>query len=125
NICPNGIIEPYPNLSNSLSYLFFIPYLWTGSINGIKIQIWAAWLFYAVLLDVADSIADELELCSEKIFVEMLWGGFYHFNHASSRGTAFDPIAYFSARENQELRIVKYEHKSRIRQQLNVSAYPT
>jgi hypothetical protein len=25
NICPNGIIEPYPNLSNSLSYLFFIP----------------------------------------------------------------------------------------------------
>ncbi|MEG4535491.1 colicin E3/pyocin S6 family cytotoxin, partial [Microcoleus sp. D2_18a_D3] len=25
-ICPNGIIEPYPNLSNSLSYLFFIPY---------------------------------------------------------------------------------------------------
>ncbi|MEG4036269.1 hypothetical protein QUA03_20845, partial [Microcoleus sp. S36b_A4] len=26
NICPNGIIEPYPNLSNSLSYLFFIPY---------------------------------------------------------------------------------------------------
>ena len=26
NICPNGIIEPYLNLSNSLSYLFFIPY---------------------------------------------------------------------------------------------------
>ncbi|MEG3991261.1 hypothetical protein QUA13_29765, partial [Microcoleus sp. S28C3] len=25
NICPNGIIEPYLNLSNSLSYLFFIP----------------------------------------------------------------------------------------------------
>jgi hypothetical protein len=25
NICPNGIIEPYPNLSDSLSYLFFIP----------------------------------------------------------------------------------------------------
>jgi hypothetical protein len=25
NICPNGIIEPYPNLSHSLSYLFFIP----------------------------------------------------------------------------------------------------
>jgi secreted PhoX family phosphatase len=25
NICQNGIIEPYLNLSNSLSYLFFIP----------------------------------------------------------------------------------------------------
>ncbi len=96
-----------------------------NTINGIKLQIWATWLFYAVLLDVADAVADELELCTEQISLEMLFRGFSHFNHAYSRGKASDPIAYFSARENQDLRIVKYEHKSRIRQQLNLSPYPT
>jgi hypothetical protein len=60
-----------------------------------------------------------------QLSLEMLFRGFYHFNHAYSRGKASDPIAYFSAKENQDLRIVKYEHKSRIRQQLNLSAYPT
>ncbi len=44
-----------------------LSYLWTGSVNGIKLQIWATWLFYAVLLDVADAVADELSLCTEQI----------------------------------------------------------
>jgi uncharacterized membrane protein len=42
--------------------LLGLSYLWTDSVNGIKLQIWATWLFYAVLLDVADAVADELEL---------------------------------------------------------------
>jgi hypothetical protein len=74
---------------------------------------------------VAEVVADELDLCTEPIFLEMLFRGFYHFNHAYSCGKASDPIAYFTARDNQDLRIVKYEHKSRIGQQLNLSAYPT
>lgn len=41
--------------------LLGLSYLWTGSANGIKLQIWAIWLFYAVLLDVADAVADELQ----------------------------------------------------------------
>ncbi|MEG4067816.1 hypothetical protein QUA42_10735 [Microcoleus sp. Pol11C2] len=105
--------------------LLGLSYLWTGSSNGIKLQIWATLLFYAVLLDVADAVADELELCTEQISLEMLGGGLYQFNHAYSRATASDPIAYFNTRENHDLMIVKYEHKSRIRQQLNLSAYPT
>jgi hypothetical protein len=79
----------------------------------------------AVLMDVADAVADELELSTEQIYLEMLFRGFYHFNPAYSCGKASDRIAYFTARENQNFRIVKYEHKSRIRQQLNLSAYPT
>jgi len=79
----------------------------------------------AVLLDVADAVADELELSTEQISLEMLFRGFYHFNHAYYCGKASDRIAYFTAREDQNLRIVKYEHKSRIGQQLNLSAYPT
>ena len=73
----------------------------------------------------ADAVADELELSTEQISLEMLFRGFYHFNHAYSCGKASDPIAYFPGRENQDLRIVKYERKSRIGQQLNLSAYLT
>lgn len=73
----------------------------------------------------ADAVADELEPSTEQISLEILFRGFYHFNHAYSCGKASDHIAYFTARENQDLRIVKYEHKSRIGQQLNLSAYPT
>ena len=38
-----------------LGYFFIwksldLSYLWTGSINGIQLQIWGTWLFYAVLI---------------------------------------------------------------------------
>ena len=42
--------------------LLGLSYLWTGSINGIKLQVWVTWLFYAVLIDLADAVADELSL---------------------------------------------------------------
>jgi len=32
---------------NIVKRLLGLSYLWTGSINGIKLQIWATWLFYA------------------------------------------------------------------------------
>ncbi len=73
----------------------------------------------------AEAVADELDICTEPISLEMLFRGFYHFNHAYSCGKASAPIPYFPARENQDLRIVEYEHKSRIGQQLNLSAYLT
>ncbi|MBW3587713.1 MAG: hypothetical protein KY448_18290 [Cyanobacteria bacterium 0813] len=55
-----------------------------------------------VLLHVADAVADELELSTEQISLEMLFRGFYHFNHDYSCGKASDQIAYFPARENQD-----------------------
>ena len=30
--------------------LLGLSYLWTGSANGIALQVWASWLLYAVLL---------------------------------------------------------------------------
>ncbi len=52
--------------------------------NGVKLQIWATWLFYAVLIDVADTVANEFEMQAEKISIEMLFRSFYLFNHAYS-----------------------------------------
>jgi hypothetical protein len=46
--------------------------LWTGSINGVRLQVWATWLFYAVLVDLGDAVADELSLPFDRISLEMI-----------------------------------------------------
>ncbi len=104
--------------------LLGLSYLWTGSLNGVKLQIWATWLFYTVLLDLADAVADELEVPAEAISLEMLFRGFYHFSQAQANGKASDPIAYFSAPENQDLGIVKRVPKSRRKPPLDFSPFP-
>ena len=91
--------------------LLGLSYLWTGSINGVKLQVWATWLFYAVLVDLADAVADELSLPFDRISLEMIYRGLYHFSVAYDKGKALDPIKYFAAQENQDLGVVKYLRK--------------
>ena len=87
--------------------LLGLSYLWTGSINGIKLQIWATWLIYAVLVDLSDEVAQTLQLPLERISKEMVFRGLYHFNSAYERGLANDPVAYLSAPENRDLGVIK------------------
>jgi len=87
--------------------LLGLSYLWTGSINGIKLQVWATWLFYAVLVDLGDAIASELSLPFDQISLEMVYRGLYHFSVAYDKGKATDPVKYFAAKENQDLGVVK------------------
>lgn len=87
--------------------LLGLAYLWTGSLNGIKLQIWATWLMYAVLLDLSDAVADALQVPLERISMEMVWRGLYHFNYAFNHGQAVDPVAYLAAPENRDLSVVK------------------
>ncbi len=98
--------------------LLGLSYLWTGSFNGIQLQIWATWLCYAVLLDLADAVAVELLLPTERISVEMLFPGLYHFNHAANQGKATHPVRYFAAPENKDLAIVKALPKAKRKQGL-------
>jgi hypothetical protein len=84
-----------------------LSYLWTGSINGIKLQLWGTWLFFAVLVDLGDAVANELGLPFERISLEMLYRDLYHFGVARNKGVASDPVVYFAAPENQDLDIVK------------------
>ena len=93
--------------------LLGLSYLWTGSVNGIKLQIWATWLIYAVLIDLSDEVAQTLQLPLERISPEMVLRGLYHFNHAYNRGLANDPVAYLSAKENRDLGVVKRKRKQR------------
>lgn len=84
-----------------------LSYLWTGSTNGILLQIWSTWLFFAVLVDLGDAVAEELEIPFDRISLEMLVRGLYHFAVAYQNGLANDPVKYFAAPENKDLGIVK------------------
>ncbi len=97
---------------NTVKRLLGLSYLWTGSINGIKLQIWATWLFYAVLVDLGDAVADEISLPLDHISLEMIYRGLYYFHGASCRGEAHDPVKYFANPDNQKcLGIVKRQRK--------------
>jgi hypothetical protein len=92
---------------NTAKRLLDLSYLWTGSVNGIQLQIWATWLFYSVLVDLGDAVADAMAVPFDRISLEMLFRGLYHFTQALNKGKASDPVAYFAAPENQDLRVVK------------------
>ena len=108
---------------NTVKRLLGLSYLWTGSINGVKLQVWATWLFYAVLVDLGDAVAEELALPFERISLEMLYRGLYHFSVAYDKGKATDPVKYFAAPENQDLGVVKALRKPAPK--LNLSPFPS
>jgi hypothetical protein len=90
--------------------------------NGVKLQIWGTWLFYAVLVDLGDAVADELSLPFDSISLEMIYRGLYHFYVAHQKGLASDPVKYFAAGENQDLGIVKQQRKPHVK--LIVAPFP-
>lgn len=107
---------------NTVKRLLGLSYLWTGSINGVKLQVWATWLFYAVLVDLGDAIAEELTLPFERISLEMVYRGLYHFSVAYDKGKATDPVKYFASPENQDLGVVKSQRKTE--QKIDLSPFP-
>lgn len=108
-----------------LKRLLGLSYLWTGSINGIKLQIWSTWLFYAILLDLSDEIADELTLPFDSISVEMVFRGIYHFTQALNQAHATELIAYLTAPDNRDLGIVKSLRPKRAKPPLDLSPSPS
>ena len=107
---------------NTVKRLLGLSYLWTGSINGIQLQIWGTWLFYAVLVDLGDAVADELSLPFDQISLEMIYRGLYHFYVARQKGKATDPVKYFAQKENRDLGIVKRQRKPFVK--LIVAPFP-
>jgi hypothetical protein len=107
---------------NTVKRLLGLSYLWTGSLNGIQLQIWGTWIFYALLVDLGDAVADQLSLPIDSISLEMIYRGLYHFYVAHQKGKATDPPKYFAAPENQDLGIVKYQRKPNVK--LIVAPFP-
>jgi hypothetical protein len=54
--------------------LLNLSYLWTGSMNGVLLQVWSTWLFFAVLVDLGDAVAEELMMPFERCLSESCSG---------------------------------------------------
>lgn len=76
--------------------LLGLAYFWVGSVNGIALQLWATWLMYAVLVDIADDVADVLAIPFNQISLEMVYRSLYFCTMAFHRGESDDPIAYLA-----------------------------
>jgi hypothetical protein len=87
--------------------ILHLSYLWTGSLNGVLLQVWSTWLFFAVLVDLGDEVAEELMLPFDRISLEMVFRGIYHFSQAYQRGEATDLVKFLADPENRDLGIIK------------------
>jgi len=90
--------------------LLGLAYLWVGSENGIQLQVWATWLLYALLVDLADAVAGAADVVFDAISIEMVFRGLYHFTQAYHRGAASDPVRYL-AQHARDLAILKRKRK--------------
>lgn len=86
--------------------LLNLAYLWVGSLNGVQLQVWATFLFYAILIDLCDEIADHLHLPLDRISVEMVYRSLYFYHTAVSQGYSQGAAEYLAEKADR-LGIVK------------------
>jgi len=97
--------------------LLGLSYLWSGSVNAIALQVWASWIMYAVLIDLTDAVAEELDQPLEALSLEMVFRGLAHFCYAYQHGLATDPVVYLATQP--DLGIVKRTRPKRDRDRLD------
>jgi Transposase DDE domain len=90
--------------------LLGLAYFWVGSANGVQLQLWATWLLYAVLVDLTDAVAEELDQPFAALSLELVYRSLYFFTAAYQRGEATDVVPYLAA-EAVDLGIVKRKRK--------------
>jgi hypothetical protein len=76
--------------------LLGLAYFWSGSANGVALQLWATWLLYAVLIDLTDAVATRLNRPFSAVSVEMTYRSLYHFTSAHQQGKATEVVAYLA-----------------------------
>ena len=90
--------------------LLGLAYFWVGSANGVQLQLWATWLLYAVLVDLTDAVAEELNQPFAALSLEMVYRSLYFFTGAYQRGEASDVVLYLAA-QARDLGILKRHRK--------------
>lgn len=90
--------------------LLGLSYLWTGDRNGVQIQIYATWIFYAILNELCTEVAIALNQPIEAISMEMVFRGLYHYAQALLNGTA-DAVVTFLVEHQRLLSLVKTPRK--------------
>ncbi len=94
--------------------LLGLAYLWVGSLNGVQLQVWATWLYYAVLIDLCEDVAELLQLPLQSISVEMVSRSLYFYAQAVAQGYTGTAAAYYADPANRDLGIVKQKRSKRL-----------
>ena len=71
-----------------------LAYLWKASANGVQLQLYATFLFYLVLLNVCQQVAQSLAEPLERISMEMVFRAFYHYSRALTHGETVELVPY-------------------------------
>jgi len=74
--------------------LLGLSYLWVGGTNGVQMQVYATWIFYAVLNDLCADVAVALQQPLERISVEMVFRSLYFFDRARSHNPLLQLIPW-------------------------------
>lgn len=90
--------------------LLGLSYLWVGDRNGVEIQLYATWIFYAVLSELCVQVATALSKPLERISVEMVFRSLYHFSRAIDMGEKPELIP-FLVQHAKLFGLVKAERK--------------
>jgi len=109
------------DLFNLVKRVLGLAYIWTGSVRGILLQVWATWMVYGILVDLTDAIAVALEVPFQDLSLEMVYRGLYYFQSAAQRGAATDPVAYLAAHALQ-LGIIKQRCKGSYAKKLTLTS---
>jgi len=70
-------------------------------------------LLYALLVDLADAVAAELNVLFDAISVEIVFRGLYHFTQAYHRGESDNPVLYLAAHA-RDLAILKRNRRGKV-----------
>ena len=90
--------------------LLGLAYFWVGGTNGVRIQLYTTWIFYAVLNDLCDEVAKALNQPIERISVEMVFRSLYHYSQACVRDASTQLIPYL-VEHSKSLGLVKAVRK--------------
>lgn len=67
-----------------------------GAQNAVQMQLWATWILYAILVDLTDAVAQQLNKPLARISMEMVYRSLSFFTRAHHRGDAHDLIQYLA-----------------------------
>lgn len=90
--------------------LLGLAYLWVGGSNGVQIQLYATWIFYAVLIELCSEVAVALHQPLERISVEMVFRSLYHYSRARQQGRA-EALVPFLLKHHKSFGLVKAQRK--------------
>lgn len=87
------IEDAYAIVKRLLGLAFFH----SGAQNAIQMQLWATWILYAVLVDLTDEVAQQLNKPFARLSMEMVYRSLPFFTWAHQRGDAPALIPYLVA----------------------------